>query len=79
MAHKVHAANRTHPTQKDISRPHPHVTHRGMDSLDYAFKIYICFFIFVIVYFCRWANQDVACDHPPPVRKARDVSPWRRR
>lgn len=50
-----------------------------MDSLDYAFKIYICFFVFVIVYFCRWANQDVVCDHPPHARKARDVSPWRRR
>ena len=50
-----------------------------MDSLDYAFKIYICFFVFVIVYFCRWANRDVVCDSPPAARKARDVSPWRRR
>ena len=74
MAHKLRSQH------KRIYQGHTsHVTHRGMDSLDYAFKIYICFFVFVIVYFCRWANQDVTCDHPPPVRKARDVSPWRRR
>jgi hypothetical protein len=51
-----------------------------MDTLDYAFKAYIGFFVFVIVYFCRWANQDLASSGPvrPPAPKAREVSPCRR-
>ena len=55
----------------------PNVAHRNMDTLDYAFKTYICFFVLVIVYFCRWANRDVVSESPPGARKARDVSPWR--
>ena len=52
----------------------------AMGDIKITAMAYICFFIFVIVHFCRRATQDVVCASvkSPIARKARTVSPCRR-
>ena len=52
---------------------------RFMDALDYAFRVYFLFFIFVIVYFCKWVSTEPphASEKNVVASHARERSPCR--